>query len=138
MNMDPNKVKWKVTDILVSLFILIVIYVLSAIVMPGFFKPSGLFLEIIGNIFLLAPICYLNNKYPLRVFSDFNQKGNLKYFLIGTALCVVLNVFYGVSARLTRNVPEQYALFMQYGIFQKLLDLVNSLILAPVLEEIFF
>jgi len=138
MNKDLNKEKWKVRDLLFSLFILIVLYVLSTIVISVFFKPSGLFLEIIGSIFLLVPICYLNNKYPLSVFSGLSQKNNLKYFLIGTALCVILNMFYGVSARVTRNVPEQYALFTQYGIFQRLLDLVNSLILAPVLEEIFF
>ena len=137
-NIDLDKTRWQVTDIFVSLFILIAIYVLSAIVISAFFKPNHLFSQFVDNIFILAPIYYLNNKYPLKVFSNFNEKDNLKYFLIGTVLCFTLNLFYGISARLTRIVPEQYTLFIQYSIFGKILDLINSLILTPVLEEIFF
>ncbi len=137
-NIDLDKKRWRVTDIFVSLFILIAIYVLSAIVISAFFKPSDLFLQIVDNIFIFVPIYYLNNKYPLKIFSNFNKKDNLRYFLIGTGLCFALNLFYGISVRLTRNIPDQYALFMQYSIFQKVLDLVNSLISTPVLEEIFF
>jgi len=138
MDRRTANTRWRITDILLSLLILIVIYILFTVVLSGFFKPSNLFLQILDNIFILVPIYYLNNKYPLKVFFSFNKKENLKYFLIGVALCIILNVFYGVSTRLSRNVPEQYAVFMQYSPFQKLLDLVNSIIIAPVLEEIFF
>lgn len=139
-NMDRNldRTRWRVTDILVSLFILIAIYALFTIIISRFLKPSNLFLEVVDNIFLLVPVYYLNNKYPLKVFSNFNGQENLKYFLIGTVLCVILNIFYGISARLSRNAPEQYSLFIQYSMFQKLTDLVNSLAFVPLLEEIFF
>lgn len=137
-NIDLDKKRWRVTDILISLFILIVIYVPFVIVISAFFKPSDLFLQIFDSIFILAPIYYLNKNYPIKIFSNFNKGANLKYFLIGTALCFAINLFYGMSARLTRNIPNQYALFMQYSILQKVLDLIHSLIIAPVLEEIFF
>jgi membrane protease YdiL (CAAX protease family) len=143
MNIDPNKKNWRVTDILVSVFMLIAMYVLFIIVISAFFKPSDLFLQIVDNIFKFAPIYYLNNKYPIKIFSNCKKKDNLRYFLIGTGLCFALDLFYGISAGLTRNIPDQYvperyALFMQYNMFQKLLDLVNSVIVTPVLEEIFF
>jgi membrane protease YdiL (CAAX protease family) len=138
MSRDPDKIKWKIRDILVSLFILIIISLLFTMVVSSFYRPSDLFWQIAGSLFLLAPIHYLNGKYPIELFSNLNKQRNLKYFLVGTAMCLLLNIFYGVSARLSRSVPEQYALFMQYSIFGKFFDLVGSLILAPVLEEIYF
>jgi hypothetical protein len=111
---------------------------LFTIIVSPFYKPSDLFWQIIGSLFLLAPIHYLNGKYPLKFFSNLNKERSLKYFLIGTAMCLLLNTFHGVSARLSRSAPEQYTLFMEYTIFGKFIDLVGSLILAPVLEEIYF
>jgi len=137
MNIDPNKKRWQVSDILVSLFILIVIYVLSAIVTSPFFKPSMLFQDIFDKIFMLAPIYYLNNKYPLKIFSKFNKKDR-KYFLIGITLCIIMNIFSFISTRSTRNIPEQYSLFMGYNIYEKGLFLFFYLIAGPLLEEIFF
>jgi membrane protease YdiL (CAAX protease family) len=138
MTRGIDRIRWKVTDILVSLFILVVLSLLFTMVVSRFCKISDLFWQITGTLFLLAPIYYLNSKYPLKLFSNLNNERNLKYFLIGTAMCLLLNAFYGLSARLSRNVPEQYAFFMQYSAFGKCFDLIGSLILAPVLEEIYF
>jgi membrane protease YdiL (CAAX protease family) len=137
MNMNVDKEKWQVTDILVALFILILINVLSMIVISPFFKPTILLFHIFDSIFILAPIYYLNNKYPLKIFSKFNKE-HLKYLVIGITLCIILNFFSYISARSTRNIPEQYSLLMGYNMYQKGLNLFLSLIVAPLQEEIFF
>jgi uncharacterized protein len=133
--MNGVKNKWRVTDVLVALVIFIGVSLLFTIVVFGFFKPSDLSLDFLGSLFILAPVYYLNKKYPLRVFSTLNKTDNLKYFMVGTGMCLLLNAYYGVSARLSKTAPEEYIIFMQYGILGKSLDLVNSLILAPILEE---
>ncbi len=136
MSIDPNKKRWQVTDILVSLFILIIAYVLSAMISSAFFKASILFEDIFDKIFMLAPIYYLNNKYPLTIFSRFNKE-DLKYFVMGITLCTIMNIFSFISTRSTGNIPEQYSLFMGYDIYQKSLYLSFFFIVGPLLEEIF-
>ncbi len=136
MDIDLNKKKWQVTDILAALLILIIITFLFTIITSPF-NPSILFSRIFGSIFKLAPIYYLNNKYPLKIFSKF-KKEDLKYFVIGISLFIIINYFSYISTRSTWNISEEYSLFMKYNIYEKGLYLFFSLIAAPLLEEIFF
>lgn len=91
--------------------------------------------EFIGTI---IAVLLLNQKYPLDVAFRLNSAQVIKYVLPATLLVLLMGGF--PYAVLFKRIafPEEYAFFIDFGLFGKFLFILVVCIVVPFLEEIFY
>jgi membrane protease YdiL (CAAX protease family) len=135
--MTVQKTKWRNSDVVIALLIIITLTILSVVIERAVnFKPTELVSKSIENLIVLVAIYFLNKKYRLGTFANIKEKVTWKIALLGSGLCVLLNASFGILLKISPIVPAEFASITRYSLHEKFLYLFYLVGVGPALEEI--
>jgi len=135
--MTVQKTRWRNSDVVIALIIIITLTILSVIIERAInFKPSELVSKSVENLIILVAILFLNNKYRLGIFANIKKKVTWEIALLASVLCVLLNASFGILLKISPIVPAEFASIARYSLNEKLLYFFYLIGVGPALEEI--
>lgn len=128
----------KMKDIIIALSIFISIGLIAGITLPNKILNEYLLTQSIQLIAIVFPIYYLSHKFNLIIFHKISVKKLIKFSILGTICCLILNFPYGIWLGNINLQPKEYLYFKNHGIFSKSCFIIFLCVVFPIVEEILF
>lgn len=131
--MKEQKIDWNIFDVIVSVSILILLFILYVAILPVLPKHENLHQSITVISYLVA-ILYLYNKYKYGLLAKITY---IKPIIIGIFTCILFAIPY-LNWLSNNAIPKQYDILQNLSAVNKLLYLLIFCIIIPAEEEILF
>lgn len=133
VNLKDQITKWNIVDVIVSVFILLLLFALYVLLLPVLPKHENFQLLVTVISYFIAIVCILK-KYKAGLLK---RASNIRYILIGIFLCGLFFIPY-LNWLSNNSAPKQYLIIKEFDAINIFFYLFVYCLVIPFEEEILF